>query len=98
MTPEQSLKNEVIKAGKARDFLENDLFKEAFSEVEQALLAGIRQSAFKDAELREKLCQQYTLLHSLRDRFQTYIETGQLAEEEIRRKSISEKVKEFLHV
>ena len=94
MTHEQ----ELIKAGKARDFLENEIFKEAFAEVEQALLAGIKQSAFKDAELREKLCQQYNLLHNLKDRIAVYIETGQIAEEEIKRRSISQAVKEFLHV
>lgn len=91
------LQNEVIFAGKAKDLLENEVFRLAFREVEAALLAGMKQAAFKDAELREKLCQQYVLLHNLRDRIQVYVETGQLAEEEIKRKSIAQKVKDLIY-
>lgn len=84
---------ELERAGRAEQILGDSLFKEAVKEIENALLMGIRQSAFKDAELREKLCQQYTLLHSLVGQFRTYMETGKLAEETLRRKSISEKVR-----
>ena len=76
MTPEQELQ----RAARAESILGDDLFKEAVAEIENALLTGIRQTAFKDAELREKLCQQYTLLHSLIGQFRTYMETGKLAE------------------
>lgn len=76
MTPEE----EVRRADKAKQILDSDVFKEAFGEVEGALLLGIRRTAFKDAELREKLCQQYQLLHNLRDQLRTYIESGKLAE------------------
>jgi hypothetical protein len=76
VTPEE----EMRRAGKAQEVLTNEMFKQAFSEIEEALLFGIRNSAFKDAELREKLCQKYVLLHDLRKQLQSHIETGQLAE------------------
>lgn len=93
MTPEE----EIVKAGKAKEVLENPLFKDAVRALEEALLLGIRQSAFKDEVLREKLCQRYCLLHDLVGQLQTHMESGLLAEEEIRRRSITERVKEFIN-
>lgn len=87
MTPEE----EIGRAQEAQVILEHKLFKDAVKEIEQALLQGIRQTAFKDAELREKLCQQYTLLHSLVGQFRTYMETGKLAEA-----TLQQRVKEGL--
>lgn len=84
MTPEEELQ----RAARAESILGDDLFKEAFSEIEIALLTGIRQTAFKDAELREKLCQQYTLLHSLIGQFRTYMETGKLAEATLKQRAM----------
>lgn len=76
MTPEE----EVRRAGKAAEILDSETFKEAFNEVERVLLDGIRRAPFKDSELREKLCQQYTALHTIRDQIRSYIESGKLAE------------------
>lgn len=84
MTPEE----ELGRAQEAQVILDNPLFKEAVREIENALLLGIRQSAFKDSELREKLCQQYTLLHSLVGQFRTYLETGKLAEATLRERAV----------
>ncbi len=75
MTPEE----EIQRAGRAREVLENEMFKEAVSDIEQALLMGIRQSAFKDKELREKLCHRYALLHDLIQQLQSRMETGEMA-------------------
>jgi len=92
VTPEKELE----KAQVAKAFLEHSPFTEAVREIESAILSGIKQSAFKDAELREKLCQEYRVLQSIVDRIRTYIETGKLAEEEIRRKSITERIRSIL--
>ena len=71
---------EIRRADKARQILDSDVFKEAFGEVERVLLDGIRRAPFKDTELREKLCQQYVALHTIRDQIGSYIESGKLAE------------------
>ena len=82
MSPEEELQ----RAARAESILGDDLFKEAVKEIETALLTGIRQTAFKDAELREKLCQQYILLHSVVEQIKTHIETGKLAEASLAQK------------
>ena len=92
-----TLEEELQRASRAESILGDELFKEAVREIEQALLNGIRMSAFKDAELREKLCQQYTLLHSLVGQFRSYMETGKLAEETIIRKNIAERIKSVVN-
>ena len=84
MTPEE----EVRRAGKAREILENEMFKESFAAIESAILMGLRQSALKDAEMREKLVARYDILHTLRDQLQSHMESGVLALEEIRQKSL----------
>ncbi|TFH50922.1 MAG: hypothetical protein E4H01_01165 [Lysobacterales bacterium] len=80
MTPEE----EVIRAGRAREVLENEMFKEAVADIEQALLTGIRHSAFKDEDLREKLCARYALLHDLIQQLKSHMETGELAQASMR--------------
>ena len=84
MTPE----DEVRRAQKAEEVLGSEVFKEAFAEIEQAILSGIRRAPIKDVELRDKLCQQYVSLHAIRDQLRTYIESGKLANA-----SIAERVK-----
>lgn len=81
---------EIRKAGKAREILTNECFKEAFAAIESALLMGIRQSGLVDEKMREKLCARYDILHALRDQIESFIETGMLAEESIRRKEMAE--------
>lgn len=75
LTPEQ----ESLRAEKARSILNDDAFSSAVNAVEGAILAGIKNSAIKDAELREKLCQQYISLHAILGQLEAHIETGELA-------------------
>ena len=92
MTPEE----EIVRAGQAQEILEHPLFREAVSEIEKALLTGIHRSAFTDEKLREKLSQRYALLQDLVGQLKTHMETGKLAEETIRRRSIAQKVKDAI--
>jgi len=86
---------EIQRADQASVILKNPIFKEAVKEVEEALLTGIRMSAFKDSELREKLCQQYILLHSVIGQLKTYMETGRLAEETIKQRTVRDRIREI---
>lgn len=74
---------EVIRAERARQILEDQVFKDAVESIEQALLNGIRQSAFKDEALREKLCHRYALLGDLLAQIRSTMETGQLAQAQL---------------
>lgn len=76
MTPEE----EIHRAQKSREILNNPLWVEAFRDIEKALLEGITRSAFTDSLLREKLCQRLACLHDLRAQLEQHIDTGKLAQ------------------
>lgn len=88
-----TLEDEVRRASKAKEILNNEVFADAVKVIEEALLLGIRQSAFKDEKLREKLCHRYALLQDLVGQIQTVMETGQMAEEQIKQLTLAEKMK-----
>lgn len=89
MSPEE----ELVRAGKAEQILAEPLFKECVTTIREALIDGIRRSAFTDNRLREKLCQRLALLEDLVGQLQTVMETGKLAEETIRQKTIAERIR-----
>jgi hypothetical protein len=61
MNPEE----ELVRAGKAEQILAEPLFKESITIIREALIDGIRRSAFTEDKLREKLCQRLALLEEL---------------------------------
>ena len=83
MSPEEELQ----RAAEAEEILGRTLFKEAVSEVENAILEGIKRSPIKDGEFREKLCQQYIQLHAVLGQLRTYMETGKLASATLRERA-----------
>jgi len=86
---------ELSRASEAEAILKNPRFADAVKEVENALLEGIKRSAFKDSELREKLCQQLINLHSVVGQLRTYLETGRLAEETIKQRNLRDRIREI---
>jgi hypothetical protein len=86
MSPEE----EIIRAGKARQVLESDIFKEACQEIFESLKDARLNSPVKDVELREKLWAQEVALEAILSKLKTVIETGQMAE-----KTLADKVKEL---
>lgn len=94
MTPEEELQRAV----RAEQILGDDLFKEAVNAVEEALLNGIKLSPIKDAELREKLCQQYIQLQAVVGQLRGYMENGKLAEATINQKrSMADRLKSVVN-
>lgn len=79
MTPEE----EVIRANKAAQILEEPLLKEAFSVMEAAFIQTIQTSALKDHELREKCCMLLMCLSQTKQHLKSTMETGQLAKRQI---------------
>ena len=86
------LEEEIRRGEHARQIVEDDLFRETVSAMREALISGIQRSAFIDEKLREKLCQRLALLEDLVGQLKTHMETGKFAAEEIRQKSLREKV------
>jgi hypothetical protein len=83
--------DELRRAGKAGEILNNELWKDAFNEIEKALVEGIARTAFTDEKLREKLAQRLACLHDVRRQLESHIETGKLAKTMLER--AMEKVK-----
>ena len=93
MTPEE----EIRRAGRAREILDNEMFKEAVAAIEEAIRNARLNSSAKDVEFREKLYAQELALTSVIRNLQTFMESGQLAEEEIRRRSMLDAAKELFN-
>ena len=89
---------EVVRAGHANEVLTNRIFKEAVSEIEEALKHARMSSAIKDTDLREKLWAQEVALHSILQKLRSVMETGELAQEQIRQAGIIEKAKKLFRV
>jgi hypothetical protein len=95
---EGRLNEEIRLAGKAGDVLSSEAFKAAFHVVETALLGAMRSSAISDERLRLRLLDKYECLHALNDCLRSMVDTGMMAEEQLRQKTVSQRVKEFLNL
>lgn len=90
--------DEIRLAGKAENVLQSEAFKAAFAQVEQALLGAMKAAPIADERLRLRLLDKYECLHALRDCLNSMVVTGQMAEEQLRAKSIADRVKDFLNI
>ena len=88
------LAEEIRRAGKAKEVLENAIFKQSVEKIDMALLSGMRNAGIADDKLRLRLLDKYEALHDLMDELRSVVNTGLLAEEQIRQKSVSQRIKE----
>lgn len=72
--------DELRRAGRAKEVLENEIFNDAVSRIEGALVDAIHRCAFTDEKLREKLCQRLAALRDVLDQLRGTMETGRLVE------------------
>lgn len=95
---ERLLSDEVRLAGKAENVLKSEAFKAAFDRVEEALLGAMKSSPIADERLRLRLLDKFECLHALRDCLQSMVDTGHMAEEQLRQQTIAQRVKDFLNI
>lgn len=79
MTPEQ----EIDRAGRAHEILDNEVFKDAVRQIEEALLEALKRTALVDEKLREKICAQIVALDSVMKALRSTIDTGKLAQKSL---------------
>jgi hypothetical protein len=89
--------NEIRLAGKAQEVLEHEAFKHAFSTVENALLTAMTATPIENDKMKLRLVDKYEALQSLKACLQSMVDTGLMAEEQLKRKTISQRVKEFVY-
>ena len=92
-----TLDDEVRLAGKAKEVLEHEAFKHAFSMVETALLAAMNATPIENDRMKLRLVDKYEALQSLRACLQSMVDTGLMAEQQLRQKTITQRIKEFVH-
>lgn len=79
MTPEQ----EIERAGRAHEILDNEVFKGAVKEIEDTLIDALKRTPLVDEKLREKICDHIVALDSVLKALRTLVDTGKLAEKQL---------------
>jgi len=93
MTLEQNLYN----GSRAREVLDNEQFQEAFEAIEKELIDAWKQSPQRDQEGRERIHQYLSLLQKVKSHLVSTMETGKLAELEVRHKqTLLERAREWV--
>lgn len=90
MSPEQ----EVWNAERARQIIEDPLVLKALDEMEKAALDNLEACPINDIVLRDRLWMLWSTTRKFKRVFQTMMESGKLAEAEIRQKSRMERFKD----
>ena len=88
MTPEQN----IYRANRAKEVLENEIFVEACEAIEQELIEQWKNSPARDSDGREKIWSYQCLLKKVRTHLISTMESGKLAEMElIHKQTLKEK-------
>lgn len=74
---------QALRGERARELLDNPLWAESFGVIEQELIEQWKKSPARDAEGREKLWLTLRLLHQLRGRLESVVDTGKAAQASI---------------
>lgn len=78
--------DKLIRAGQARDLLDNKLFNEAFEETKARLVENL-ETVREDAH-RDKLVLSLQLLKNLRNVIQEHVNTGKILEKSLQKRSL----------
>ncbi|MEN9885683.1 MAG: hypothetical protein RL758_261 [Pseudomonadota bacterium] len=89
-----SFEQRVFEGNRAKEVLDNEAYQGAFELLKQELRERWESSPARDAEGREKLWLMTSLLNKLQVMLQTTLETGQLAELDLKhRRTVLERMK-----
>jgi len=83
MTPDQ----ELARADKAQQILTSEAYKDAVKEAQEYILSLIMMTEDTDKDRFHALCLRLKQHHTLIRQLQSYMETGKMVEEQIKRKS-----------
>ena len=83
----------MSQANKAKQLLENPLFKESFDKLRKLYQESLFNTGVKEQETREKLWLAYNVVNKVEQHFTEILDTGKLATKQLEdfRKSISQK-------
>ena len=83
----------MSQANKAKQLLENPLFKESFDKLRKLYQDSLFNTGVKEQDTREKLWLAYNVVNKVEQHFIELLDTGKLATKQLEdfRKSISQK-------
>lgn len=93
MTPEQ----ELYRAGRAKEVLENEVYAEAFEQIKQEIEQQWKSSPARDTEGRERLWLMQALMTKLQTCLESTMQGGKVARAELRHKqTLIDQAKDWL--
>lgn len=92
-----NLEDEVRLAGKAKDVLQHEAFKYAYNTVRDALLAAMEATPIENDKMKLRLVDKYEALQSLKACLENMVDTGLMAEQQLKKKTIVQQVKDWAY-
>jgi len=80
----QQLEQERIDGEKARQLLENSVFKDAWRAAEASIVEQMADVKMRDTEMHTRLILALQILNSVRRHIQTVMDTGKMADIQLR--------------
>ena len=78
-----NLQQEVSQSNKARQLLDNPLFKEALNELKKLYAESLFNTGAKETETREKLWLAYNVVGKVEQHIKEILDTGKLAKKQL---------------
>lgn len=92
-----AIEKRIYDGNRAKEVIENEVFQQVFTDIEQELIEAWKSAPQRDVEGREKIHQLITLLAKVKMHLQSTFESGKLAEtDSLYRQSIMEKARDAL--
>lgn len=95
MTDELKLREDVSRALRAKQLIEDELLNEAFAGLEAAYIDKWRSTGAMDDKAREKLFIAVNVLGKVREHLVSIVANGRLAEAELKRLTDDERKRKF---
>lgn len=99
MTPEQenNLRNQIYRAGRAKEVLENEAYIDAFALIEKELVAKWKEAPVRDKEGREHAWLMQHMLSKVQECLAATMDSGKLATRELEhQRTLIERAKDWL--
>ena len=86
------IKDEIVRGQDAKRILNEPLYNEAFDTVKNGIVSAMMQSGIGDNETHNRLVISLQLLEQVKRALQNVMETGQMAEIQVKEKSFLKRV------
>lgn len=89
------MNQEVRRSDKAKQILENPIFKESIEELKKLYTSSLFNTGVKETDTREKLWMAYQIVGKVENHIKEILDTGKLASKQLEDFRTQEKSKRF---